>query len=129
MIFQECVWGQAYKIPEGSVQKIINQLDYREKDGYKLTLVTFYPRDDNIEPFNLSLYIGNKHNPFFLGSAPIKDIAQQIYEAEGPSGRNIDYLLNLATASRELFPGVCDDHLFTLEQEVKAIMAKQNGPS
>ncbi|XP_041351191.1 putative glutathione-specific gamma-glutamylcyclotransferase 2 isoform X1 [Gigantopelta aegis] len=121
----DCVWGLAYKIAKENVQKIVHQLDYREKDGYKLTLVTFYPEAD-LEPLDISLYIGNDQNPFFLGPAPLRDIAQQIYDAVGPSGTNIEYLLKLATASRDLFPSVYDSHLFTLEHEVKSI-AKENG--
>ncbi|WP_228706053.1 MULTISPECIES: gamma-glutamylcyclotransferase [unclassified Marinobacter] len=45
------------------------------------------------------------------------DIARQIAASEGPSGRNRDYLLNLATALRAL--GDDDPHVFALESYLR----------
>lgn len=75
----------------------------------------------------LELYIGTKDNPNFLGPASTDDIAQQIYHSMGPSGKNIDYLLNLAKALRLEMPGVVDPHIFELEQKVLTLQTKNNG--
>ncbi len=113
---QEVVWGVAYQIQESQVENVISHLNFREKDGYEQKMVTFHPQNE--ESFNLILYVGNHDNPFYLGPAPLKDIAHQIYHAVGPSGKNEEYLLMLATAVRRLTPEVVDHHLFALEKEV-----------
>lgn len=122
------MWGVAYKISAGDVEKVRSHLDFREKGGYEAREVTFIP--DPPHPkfgcFPLTVYIGTKDNPFFLGPAPIEEIAQQIYHSVGPSGRNKDYLLNLADAIRSIAPHAEDQHLFSLEEEVKAIERRKD---
>lgn len=96
-------------------------LDFREKGGYQAVPVTFHPKDENIDPFPLQIYIGSQDNPFFLGPAPLEQIAWQIYQAEGPSGKNIDYLFNLVKSLKDLLPDIQDRHLVELEQAVKQL--------
>jgi len=57
------------------------------------------------------------NNEQWLGPAPVEEISRQIATAVGPSGKNIDYLLNLAASLREL--SVNDHHIFELERRVK----------
>lgn len=107
--------GMAYRITRDT----LGPLDVREKNGY-LRLVTelhFYngydSKDDNARAEGL-VYIATEDNAAFLGDASYRHIAHQITHAQGPSGPNRDYLLNLATALREL--GVDDPHVFELER-------------
>ena len=88
--------------------------------------VTFHPRDNNISPFTLKIYIGSASNPFYLGPAPLEDIAWQIYNSEGPSGKNIDYFMNLTKAMRDILPDVEDTHLVNLENAVRKICEQHN---
>ena len=119
------MWGVAYEIPPEKEQEVIDHLDFREKGGYDKVSVIFHPNEVSEECFELNIYVGNEANPFFLGPAAVKDIARQIYESEGPSGKNIDYLLNLAKAMRDLVPHIHDEHLFDLEREVKRLSEHQ----
>ena len=115
--FQECVWGVAYKVPDDAKE----HLDIREGVGqnmYKPVSTLFYPKDTSIPPFSLDIYIGTSDNSLFLGPAKLEDIAKQIYNSEGPSGKNTEYLFKLASAMKQLAPEVEDKHLYDLEKEV-----------
>ncbi|ESO84465.1 hypothetical protein LOTGIDRAFT_132228 [Lottia gigantea] len=122
----ERVWGVAYYINEADREQVKAYLDFREKDGYEKYNVQFIPSLDNMEPFEITLYIGKEDNPYFLGPAPLKEIAHQIFTSVGPSGKNLEYLLNLAKSLRELVPHVEDNHLFSLEKEVISLCQNSN---
>lgn len=111
----------AYEIAQQDVAWVTEHLDYREKGGYAPVTVTFHPHDQSEDPFELKIYVGSADNPFFLGPAPLDDVAKQISTAVGPSGPNTEYLFQLATALRELIPNTYDEHLFELEKRVKEI--------
>lgn len=100
--------GMAYLI----TPEIFDHLDYREKNGY-LRFATELIFDDASSAEGL-VYIATEENDAFLGPATEKDIAQQILNAAGPSGRNLDYLLELANVLREL--NADDPHVFTVER-------------
>lgn len=121
VILQEKVWGVAYEIPPSEEERVRAHLDHREKGGYASVSVTFHPEDNTHSPFDLEIYIGTEENPFYLGPADIQDIAKQIYQSEGPSGKNTEYLFELASAMKQLVPHAYDDHLFTLEHEVRRL--------
>lgn len=96
----------------------------REVGGYQTVYITFYPANGNVcPPFELDIYVGTPTNPFFIGPAPLSDIAQQIYSSVGPSGRNDEYLFRLADAMRIIAPHVRDHHLFELEHEVQKLQS------
>ncbi|XP_041982787.1 putative glutathione-specific gamma-glutamylcyclotransferase 2 [Aricia agestis] len=112
------VWGVAYKIRDEDVEEVTQHLDYREKNGYSKKDVMFYPKDKSV-PFSLTIYVATQDNESYAGPAPIADIARQVLTSVGPSGPNKEYVYNLAAAIRQM--GVDDDHLFSLEEELKRI--------
>ena len=102
--------GLAYLV-EASV---FAQLDEREKNGY-LRVATEMTFDDGSTATGLT-YLATEDNEAYLGEASEYEIAQHICRAEGASGANSDYLLDLAVALREL--GQQDDHVFAIEAHI-----------
>ena len=102
----ERCYGRAFLI-ESSV---FEHLDYREKNGYERHAVdTFF---DDTQKSGV-VYIAAINNFAFLGEAPLGEIAAHIKRCAGPSGTNIDYLLELARTLRQL--EISDPHVFEIE--------------
>ncbi|XP_039254734.1 putative glutathione-specific gamma-glutamylcyclotransferase 2 [Styela clava] len=113
------VWGAAYKLPCDKSDEVLRHLDHREKGGYKTMKTTFFPRDKTIPSFELLIYIGTPDNPNFIGPETLHEISDVIVNAVGPSGPNVEYLLNLAEFVKTYIPEDKDSHLFGLEQLVR----------
>ncbi|MEM9532909.1 MAG: gamma-glutamylcyclotransferase [Pseudomonadota bacterium] len=103
--------GMAYRV----APDVLTDLDYREKNGYERTPLTMELAGRG--PVVGLSYIAHAGNPAFLGPASDAKIAQQIADSCGPSGRNVDYVLDLARVLREL--GEHDAHVFGLEQRLR----------
>ncbi|KIK16577.1 hypothetical protein PISMIDRAFT_686196, partial [Pisolithus microcarpus 441] len=58
---------------------------------------------------------------YLVGSEPLGDLADRIWRSVGPSGRNKDYLYQLAESVRKLAPASFDSHLFALEDRVREL--------
>lgn len=98
--------GMAYRIEPSLLQ----QLDMREKNGYLRELVPIhFSPTSSVDGL---IYLATPDNDAFLGEAPLARMAKQIAQAQGPSGSNRDYLLNLEQALREL--GASDHHVSAL---------------
>ncbi|XP_053615281.1 putative glutathione-specific gamma-glutamylcyclotransferase 2 [Plodia interpunctella] len=115
------VWGVAYKIREDDIEQVTKHLDFREKNGYSKETVIFHPKDEQVEPFKLTLYVATEENESYAGPASIEEIAKQVITSVGPSGTNKEYVYNLAEAMRTIAPQVNDDHLYSLEVAVKKL--------
>jgi cation transport regulator ChaC len=107
----EKCYGRAFLIEPD----ILVDLDYREKNGYERRTL-----DINFDDACTSgvVYIAATTNFAFLGDAPLDEIVAHITRCSGRSGTNIDYLLNLANALRDL--DISDPHVFELEALVLA---------
>ena len=105
--------GMAYLV----TPQVFGHLDHREKNGYLRRRVAIeFDAGDSVDGL---VYIATAANAAFLGPAPDVEIARHVAGAEGPSGRNRDYLLRLADALREL--GADDAHVFAIERQLKAL--------
>ena len=108
--------GMAYLVDKDFAEATFDALDYREKNGYERieAEIQFTNRDTATS----LVYIAPLGNHAFLGPAPLDEMVQQIRTCQGPSGRNDDYLFDLADALRAL--DAEDDHVFELESAVRA---------
>ena len=103
--------GMAYRIDAAAAESTFAGLDHREKNGYERHDVRLEFRDGSA--CDGVVYIAPAGNFAYLGPAPDVEMVTQIRRSSGPSGTNIDYLLDLATALREL--EIDDPHVFRLE--------------
>ena len=108
----ECA-GMAYLI----TPEVFAQLDHREKNGYLRLAIDIH--FDEVPPVEGLVYIATEDNAAFLGDASEQNIARQIARSSGPSGRNRDYLIDLADALRAL--GKDDPHVFAIERHLNAL--------
>jgi len=115
-----CV-GVAYRVDE----TVFDHLDHREKNGYERVAVDIHlDASTGLAPVPGVSYIASKSNHAFLGPAGPDEIAAHIAEARGPSGSNVDYLLELAAALDELDAG--DRHVAGLAARMHV---QRKGPS
>ena len=108
-----------------AVPGVIAQLNQRETIAYITRKMTFYPKDSNVAPFVVLVYIGTETSSGFLGPASLQDMAEQIVQSRGKSGTNSEYVLKLASIMREIAPHVRDEHLFTLELKVLDLLKSE----
>ncbi|GMK60021.1 hypothetical protein CspeluHIS016_0902380 [Cutaneotrichosporon spelunceum] len=125
----EVCWGFAYRVPPERVDEVMAYLDHRERGGYVRITVPFHRATSvcanplhNMGPAVESItYIAAPDNEHYLGPDVLPRMVTQIASAEGESGRNADYVINLATHLREM--GLEDPHVFTLAQAVREALA------
>ncbi len=110
----ETCWGMAYRVDGDDREQVLAGLDYREKGGYRLVDVSLRFTGTEGGIVGGLVYIATPDNPNYLGPAEPADIAAQIRASTGPSGHNVEYVLRLAAALRDL--GAEDDHVFGLEK-------------
>jgi cation transport regulator ChaC len=112
--------GMAYLVDREVADETFSQLDHREKNGYERHRVRleFHQSGEDAEGV---VYIAPIDNFAYLGPAPLAEIASQIHRSVGPSGPNLEYLLELASALRDL--NADDEHVFELEAAVRALSA------
>ncbi|MCZ6640091.1 MAG: gamma-glutamylcyclotransferase, partial [Gammaproteobacteria bacterium] len=104
-----------YLLSSEVVHQTFEVLDYREKNGYEQAEICI--EFSLCEQVDGIVYIAPIDNHAFLGPAPLIDMAAQIRTCEGPSGKNSDYLFELAAALRAL--DADDVHVFELEAAVR----------
>ncbi|OAQ96576.1 hypothetical protein LLEC1_05950 [Akanthomyces lecanii] len=116
----EKVWGVAYRIKPDKVAEVKDYLDIREVNGYSIHYTPFQPADGST-PIRTLAYIGTPDNAQFVGPQDPQKLAEHIFESQGPSGLNKDYLLGLDTALEELSPESGDEHIADLARRVRAL--------
>jgi cation transport regulator ChaC len=94
--------GVAYAIDETSQEAILAALDEREQGGYERVAIDVELDHPPREAVRAVTWIASPENPYHLGEAPLAQLIDEIAASVGPSGTNIEYVLRLAEALREL---------------------------
>ena len=94
------VWGMAYAIARAAWPDIEAALELREQQGYaRLTVDIGLAAGEQAGPIVEAvaglLYLATPDNPYFVGPEPLEVTAEVVRRSRGPSGRNVDYVLEL----------------------------------
>ena len=121
-------WGAAYGV-KGSSEKervALQYLERRECEYDKKASVDFF-KEGNLEPSltNVLVFISTPDkvaNRYYLGPAPLEEMARQIATATGPCGNNRDYLFSMEKALFDI--GHEDDYIIRLANEVRKVLSR-----
>jgi cation transport protein ChaC len=138
-------WGMAYHVEAGDVDDVLARLDHREKGGYDRVETELYFREpsepsepgepegprDSAAPIRVRglMYVATPSNPNYLGPAPSEALVRQVLGATGPSGHNVEYVLKLADALREICPDLdpASEEVLALAEHVARRSASGGG--
>jgi len=136
-----CV-GVAYEVSSTNLNPLLEHLDYREKCGYDRIQLSVYKypthgfiltNQNEVDMPSVVkitdsaiLWVGSENpneNPEFVKDEDELVTADIILNSVGPSGKNIDYLLNMASYLRHI--GVCDPYVMRMESIVLHLERKR----
>ena len=88
----------------------------------------FHPREgDGGDGHDVTIYLGSKSHRQYAGPDEIQIMARTIATSIGPSGKNTEYLFNLAEALKSL--ELQDDHVEELTKVVKDHLKASGEPA
>lgn len=111
-------WGMAFRVDPELRPRVLAELDHRERGGFERIVLEVYLADHGPRVAALS-YVAFEDNPNYLGPAPLDALAAQVRRSRGPSGSNVEYVLELARALRGL--AVADSHVFDLAERLAPV--------
>lgn len=112
-------WGMAYRVDDADWDAALGRLDVRESGGYSRHVVELTFANVTRAGASAEMYVAGPDNPNYLGPAPLDAIARQVCASRGPSGHNVEYVLELHEALEAL--GANDEHVRELAQLVKTL--------
>ncbi|KAL3619075.1 Gamma-glutamylcyclotransferase 2-1 [Castilleja foliolosa] len=120
-------WGAAYCVRGGPEKEkaAMAYLERRECEYDQKTLVDFFKEGEPEHPLLTGVIVFTStpdkiSNKYYLGPAPIEEMASQIATAFGPFGNNRDYLFRLEKAMFDI--GHEDDYIIELANEVRKVL-------
>jgi cation transport protein ChaC len=117
-------WGVAYRLDPGAQESTLRDLDVREQGGYERHSVEFECLDGSRRAsWPALMYVAAPGNPDYLGPARLDEIARQVSRASGPSGSNLEYVLELHAKLAAL--GMEDPHV----AELAALLCASTPPA
>ncbi|KAF5179435.1 Glutathione-specific gamma-glutamylcyclotransferase [Thalictrum thalictroides] len=130
---EEVCWGVAYKVSGKEAEQIaLTYLEVREKQYDVKAFVDLFtdPKDTTPAVSGVMVYIASpdkKLNRNYLGPASLKEMADQIVRAKGPSGPNRDYIFQLERALLQI--GCEDKHIIDLANTVRKLLSERESNS
>ncbi|KAF3338764.1 cation transport regulator-like protein 2 [Carex littledalei] len=123
-------WGVAYCVRGGAEKEAeaIKYLERRECEYDKKISLDFYKEGACLSPAITGVLVfvstpDRNINKYYLGPAPLDQMARQIATANGPCGNNREYLFSLEKALFDI--GHEDDYVIVLADEVRKVLAAQ----
>ncbi|GAA0174057.1 hypothetical protein LIER_27527 [Lithospermum erythrorhizon] len=120
-------WGTAYCVGGGPEKEkaAMEYLERRECEYDKKSLVEFFKDEDDVQPTLTGVIVFTStpdkvSNKYYLGPAPLEDMARQIATAHGPCGNNREYLFSLEKAMFDI--GHEEDYIIELANEVRKVL-------
>jgi len=94
------VWGMAYAIARAAWPETEAALELREQQGYaRLTIDIGLAAGEQagrvVAAVAGLLYVATPANPYFVGPEPLEMTADVVRRSRGPSGSNVEYVLEL----------------------------------
>lgn len=110
-----CTWGVAFEVRSHEIAPALAHLAVREQElgGYDTRFVDFVTEEG--DAVTALVYIATPHNRQFVGPASPQAIGAVVAGCSGHAGHNVEYVLRLAQAMRQLCPRVRDHHLEEVE--------------
>jgi glutathione-specific gamma-glutamylcyclotransferase len=99
--------GAAYQIEEAELPSVLDALHVREQQGYEFVQFDVGLDDGSAVP--AAAWVATAGNPYFAGAESVEAIAEVVGRSHGPSGSNLDYVIELDRALVSL--GTPDDHV------------------
>lgn len=128
----EVCWGAAYCV-RGDAERQREAMQYlkrRECEYDNMAVVDFYKEGETLKPAvtGVQMFVSTPDpvgNKYYLGPAPLPEMAMQIATATGPCGNNRDYLFLLEKALSDI--GHEDDYIIELAKEVRKCLQIPKG--
>jgi cation transport protein ChaC len=111
----EC-WGVAYQVAPEQRERVLAQLDQREKNGYQRQTLAFFTSEGATG--EVIVYVADGSNPSYVGPEDEQRTAAIVRNAHGPSGANREYVLRLAEELARI--GVEDAHVLAIARALEA---------
>ncbi len=117
------VWGMAYAIARAAWPETEAALELREQQGYaRLTVDIGLAAGEQAGPVVETvaglLYVATAANPYFIGPEPLAATAEVVLRSQGPSGSNVDYVLELDHTLAAM--GAADPEVSALAERLRA---------
>ncbi|VVB17127.1 unnamed protein product [Arabis nemorensis] len=123
-------WGAAYCVRGGPEKEklAMEYLERRECEYDSKTLVEFYTETDTSKPILTGVIVFTStpdkvSNKYYLGPAPLEEMARQIATASGPCGNNREYLFKLEKAMHDIEHE--EEYVIELANEVRKQLGKE----